>query len=184
ATEHNFDAETFLQHTCLKAELPPTAWREEDTKLSTFEGHVIKGQASGGRSASETQPPDTIHPVSAADLATLALFCRANLHSLLTGATPSYFAFGVSDANVSGVIVSVHDQQGRQLLQSSRISLKEKVPLQSTLFNLTENLAQVVRQQSGMASALPTLQLHLAILNDIAMHGTFADSDLRGIDSL
>ena len=29
ATEHNFDAETFLQHTCLKAELPPTAWRED-----------------------------------------------------------------------------------------------------------------------------------------------------------
>jgi len=139
---------------------------------------VLSDKASGGR-----QPPDTIHAVSAADLATLALFCRANLHSLLTGATPSYFAFGVSDANVSGVIVSVHDELGRQLLQSSRISLKEKVPLQSTLFNLTENLAQVLRQQSGMASALPTLQLHLAVLSDIAMHGTLADPDLRGIDS-
>jgi AmmeMemoRadiSam system radical SAM enzyme/AmmeMemoRadiSam system protein B/AmmeMemoRadiSam system protein A len=183
ATEHNFDAETFLQHTCLKAELPPTAWREEDTKLSTFEGHVIKGQASGGRQPPDTNRSDTNHPISPADLTGLASFCRANLLSLLTGATPSYFAFGVSDANVSGVIVSVHDQQGRQLLQSSRISLKEKVPLQSTLFNLTENLAQVLRQQSGMASALPTLQLHLAVLSDIAMHGTLADPDLRGIQS-
>src|SRR6185295_20156820 len=71
ATEHNFDAETFLQHTCLKAELPPTAWREEDTKLSSFEGHVIKGQVSGGRSASETQPPDTKSPISTSDLSAL-----------------------------------------------------------------------------------------------------------------
>jgi AmmeMemoRadiSam system protein B/AmmeMemoRadiSam system protein A len=178
ATEHNFDAETFLQHTCLKAELPPTAWREDDTKLSTFEGHVIKGQASGGR-----QPTDTIHAVSTSDLSALASFCRTNLHAFLTGATPSYFAFGVSDANVSGVSVSVHDQQGRQLLQSSRISLREKLPLQSTLFNLMENLAQILRPQSGTAGALPTLQLHLAVLSDIAMHGTLADPDLRGIDS-
>ncbi len=178
ATEHDFDAKTFLEHTCLKAELPPTAWREADTKLSTFEGHVIKGSCDPNACCVQSAPV-----VSAADLTSLAAFCRANLIALLTGATPSYFAFGVSDANVSGVIVSVHDAQSRQLLQSSRISLKEKVPLQSTLFTLTENLAQILRQQSGMRDVVSTLRLHLAILSDIAMHGTFADPDLRGIDS-
>ena len=178
ATEHNFAAETFLQHTCIKAELPPTAWREDDTRLSTFEGHVIKGNR-----------PDIIRGLtpparlSMQDLAALTSFCRTNLLALLTGATPNYFAFGVSDSNVSGVIISVHDEQGRQLLQSSRVSLREKVPLQSTLYTLTENLAQILRQQSSAASPLPTLQLHLAVLSDIAMHGTAADPDLRGIDS-
>ena len=49
---------------------------------------------------------------------------ETNLLALLTGATPSYFAFGVSDANVSGAVVSIHDEQGRQLLQSSRVSLR------------------------------------------------------------
>ena len=182
ATEHGFDSETFLQHTCLKAELPPTAWREDDTRLSTFEGHVIKGPASEGR-----EPPDSNRAsdsnilISAEDLAQLANFSRTNLVALLTGATPNYFAFGVSDANVSGVIVSVHDTSGRQILQSSRISLKEKVPLQSTLFGLTENLAVVMRQQKGLVSALTTLKLHLAALSDIAMHGTVAEPDLRGM---
>ncbi|MBC7854660.1 MAG: AmmeMemoRadiSam system radical SAM enzyme, partial [Pirellulaceae bacterium] len=177
ATEHNLDAEAFLQHTCIKAELPPTAWHEDDTRLSTFEGHVIKG-------SSDSAPGDpAASPVSAADLSALTSFCRSNLVSLLTGATPSYFAFGVSDGNVSGVILSVQDEQGHQLLQSSRISLKEKVPLQSTLFNLTENLAQALRQQSGLASILLSLKLHLAVLSDIAMHGTLADPDLRGIDA-
>ncbi|MFN0021360.1 MAG: AmmeMemoRadiSam system radical SAM enzyme [Pirellulaceae bacterium] len=180
ATDHNFDAETFLQHTCLKAELPPSAWREADTKLSTFEGHVIK--ASGGR-----EPPDTKSPsdsnilISLADLAQLANFSRNNLAALSISAVPNYFAFGVSDANVHGIVVSLHDASGRQLLQSSRVSLREKVPLQSTLYTLTENLATVLRQQAGLARALPTLKLHLAVLSDIAMHGNLAEPDLRGL---
>ena len=33
ATEHGFDAETFLTHTCLKANLPSVAWREEETRI-------------------------------------------------------------------------------------------------------------------------------------------------------
>ncbi|HMC10705.1 MAG TPA: AmmeMemoRadiSam system protein A, partial [Pirellulaceae bacterium] len=181
ATEHNFDAETFLQHTCMKAELPPTAWREGDTKLSTFEGHVIKGAANGGNSPAEPQPAAANVLISTADLAQLANFSRTTLVALQSGATPSYFAFGVSDANVNGVIVSLHDPSGRQLLQSSRVSLKEKVPLQSTLFSLTENLAQVLRQQAGLARALPSLKLHLAVLSDIAMHGSVAEPDLRGL---
>lgn len=181
ATEHHFDAETFLQQTCLKAELPPTAWREADTKLSTFEGHVIKGPASGGREPPDTNGPISNELVSAEDLAELANFTSDNLLALLTGATPNYFAFGVSDANVHGVIVSVHDAAGRQFVQSSRISLLEKVPLQSTLFVLTENLADVVRQQRGWKEMLPTLRLHLAVLSDIAMHGSVAEPDLRGL---
>ena len=165
ATEHNMDAETFLQHTCLKAELAPTAWREEDTQLSTFEGHVIKGQVTNNHADSISGLTSPAR-LSSADLTALADFCRNNLLALLTGATPSYFAFGVSDANVHGVVVSLQDGHGHQLLQSSRLSLKEKVPLQSTLYGLTENLAQVVRQQTGGSSAVPSLRVDLAVLSD------------------
>ena len=182
ATEHGFDAETFLQHTCLKAELPPTAWREDDTKLSTFEGHVIRGACDPSRDSAAALGR-AAPPISAGDLAALADFCRTNLLALLSGATPSYFAFGVADANVSGIVLNVHGPDGCQLLQSSRLSLREKVPLQSTLFNLTENLAQALRQQSAAARELGGLQVHLAVLSDIAMHGSAAEPDLRGIDS-
>ena len=37
AVEHGWDAETFLRHTCLKAGLPPTAWREPGCEVEAFE---------------------------------------------------------------------------------------------------------------------------------------------------
>lgn len=40
ATEHGWDARTFLAHACLKAELPPDAWRT-DAVVSTFEADVF-----------------------------------------------------------------------------------------------------------------------------------------------
>jgi AmmeMemoRadiSam system protein B/AmmeMemoRadiSam system protein A len=43
AIEHGFDARTFLSQTCLKAGLPPDAWREDDVKVSRFEGYAIRG---------------------------------------------------------------------------------------------------------------------------------------------
>jgi hypothetical protein len=37
AVEHGWDADAFLRHTCLKAGLPPTAWREPDCEVEVFE---------------------------------------------------------------------------------------------------------------------------------------------------
>ena len=41
ATEYNWSAEEFLCQTCWKAGLPPDAWLEEDTEVSTFEGQIF-----------------------------------------------------------------------------------------------------------------------------------------------
>jgi AmmeMemoRadiSam system protein A len=37
AVEHGWDANTFLQRTCLKAGLPPDAWQDPETTLEVFE---------------------------------------------------------------------------------------------------------------------------------------------------
>jgi AmmeMemoRadiSam system protein A len=37
AVEQGWDRETFLRHACLKAGLPPTAWREPDCVVEAFE---------------------------------------------------------------------------------------------------------------------------------------------------
>ena len=37
AVEHGWDAEAFLRYTCLKAGLPPTAWRDADCEVEAFE---------------------------------------------------------------------------------------------------------------------------------------------------
>ncbi|MCC6123643.1 MAG: AmmeMemoRadiSam system protein B [Pirellulales bacterium] len=43
ATEHGFDARTFLSQTCLKAGLPPDAWLRDDASVFRFEGYAIRG---------------------------------------------------------------------------------------------------------------------------------------------
>ncbi len=39
--EWGWDREEFLEHTCLKADLPPDAWRREDAELLCFEAEVF-----------------------------------------------------------------------------------------------------------------------------------------------
>ncbi|MBC7330666.1 AmmeMemoRadiSam system protein A [bacterium] len=41
ATENNWDRETFLQHTCLKAGLPIDCWQDPETKIYKFSAEVF-----------------------------------------------------------------------------------------------------------------------------------------------
>jgi AmmeMemoRadiSam system protein A len=41
ATEYHWDRETFLQHTCLKAGLPPEAYKDPSTVIETFTAEVF-----------------------------------------------------------------------------------------------------------------------------------------------
>lgn len=41
ATEHGWDRETFLTHTCMKAGLPPDAWRDPATEIRVFTAQVF-----------------------------------------------------------------------------------------------------------------------------------------------
>ena len=41
ATEQNWDRDTFLRHTCLKAGLPPDSWKNENVKIEKFSAFVF-----------------------------------------------------------------------------------------------------------------------------------------------
>lgn len=41
ATEYHWDRQTFLEHTCLKAGLPPDAWRDPQTRIYRFGAEVF-----------------------------------------------------------------------------------------------------------------------------------------------
>ena len=41
ATEHGWDRRGFLEHTCLKAGLPPRAWQEPGTEIRSFTARVF-----------------------------------------------------------------------------------------------------------------------------------------------
>jgi len=46
ATEHHWDRETFLRHACMKAGLPPDAWKFPDTKIRVFTAEVFGDEES------------------------------------------------------------------------------------------------------------------------------------------
>ena len=41
ATEYGWDRETFLEHTCQKAGLPPNAWKDKGTIIKIFSADVF-----------------------------------------------------------------------------------------------------------------------------------------------
>ncbi len=47
ATEYNWDVETFLEHTCRKAGLPPDAWKDEDTEIWKFSAIIFSEKELG-----------------------------------------------------------------------------------------------------------------------------------------
>ncbi len=179
AIENNLDAEGFLRQVCLKANLPPTAWKDSDVVLETFEGHEIAGSLAA-------LVPGVGHDVSpqfsAEDVQGLAAFCRENIFAHLQRATPSYFAFGLPDGNVSGVILTLRVDELRWA-QTHRISLREGLPLQSTLSSFAESLAQgLARSVDITAEEMDQAHVELTILTDAAVHGRGTGPDLRGID--
>ena len=60
--EYGWDAEEFLAHTCIKAELDADAWKDESTRVSKFEGVIFKEEAPNGRVVMEAhasrRPPE------------------------------------------------------------------------------------------------------------------------------
>ena len=178
AVEHRLDAEAFLQHVCLKAGLPPTAWKDDDVALSTFEGRAI-----GGRLAEIVDLPesdDQVLPIAAAEVAGLADLALANLRAIVAGATPTFYAFGMFDGNVSGLAVVLRDARGGVCLQASKTSLRQGMPLQATLFQLIEEMAKSLAAGGIGPNRLDGSRIELAALHDPAMHGTLAAPDLRG----
>jgi AmmeMemoRadiSam system protein B/AmmeMemoRadiSam system protein A len=181
AVEHGLDAEGFLEHVCLKANLPPTAWREDDTLLWTFDGHVIRSGV-GDLLTEPVTPSPRRFPVTSADLPNLANFCRNNLSALLAGATPSYFALGLPDGNVHGVVMSLIDSSGREFLQANRLSTRDSLPLQSTLFSMTEGLAQALQRMQITPQQWNEARVALTLLCEPSLHGAADDADLDGVD--
>lgn len=41
ATEHGWDRQLFLEHTCIKAGLPPDAWQDGETRIELFTAEVF-----------------------------------------------------------------------------------------------------------------------------------------------
>ncbi len=178
--EHHWDAATFLQQVCLKAGLPPTAWKEPDSELSIFEGYAIEGRIDPSLLADSGQSPQG--GPSPAETAMLADFCRRNLTALLYGATPSYYMPGAYDGGVHGIVLSLHIPGRPESINVARLSIRQDFPLQASLMELVRGAATSLQSAPLRADVLQGLSVGLTVLWDPAMQGTAAERQLEGID--
>ena len=47
--ERSWETEEFLQHTCIKAGLPPDTWMDKDTKIYRFQAEIFSETSPGGK---------------------------------------------------------------------------------------------------------------------------------------
>ncbi len=176
AVDHAWEAPRYLDQVCLKAGLPPTAWRDDRTALFTFEGESIRGSCA--TAGTDTAPLRRWRPE---DVQAYAQFCRDNLAALLTGRLPSYYLPGAADANVCGVVLTLA-RPDRDPLHCSQLSLRHGLPLQATLFTLTQAAAQQLAAERPTAQTVADLRAGVSLLSDPMLHGTVGDPHLAGLD--
>ena len=178
AVENGLDQESFLDQVCIKAGLAPTAWKEPETQVRKFSGYSIHGAYS-----KDVLPPLMKGPeiVGHQEIQRLAEACRINIMALMQGATPNYYLPGCPDGNVVMVGIEIPYQPNQLPWQLAKFSLRPELPLQATLFNLSEEAAAFLSKLSGQTFPAD-FNLKLTVLLDTAMQGTVASPDLRGID--
>ena len=178
ATDNGLDSEGFLRQVCMKAMLPPTAWRDDATRLARFRGHVIKGDfAPEVITGLDTTPTLIVRPE---ELTVLAEFSRSNILAALTGAVPNYYAVGCSDGSINGLSLEVKVRGRDWPIRIAQVSARDNFPMQSAIQKASETVGQQLRAE-GFDRGV-SFELDLAILYEPAMHGTSANAGLGGID--
>lgn len=178
ATEHGWDVEEFFEHVSLKAGLPPTAWQDPSAELYTFEGYMVQGEFDPLAARFFASMAD--HGFDGTLLGHLVDAVRHNVWAGLAGATPTYYLPHVPDRTVHGVAVSV-DVNGRTEPWRARISTRPGLPLQATLYQLAADIARSFAPMSGVPTGVK-VRGEVAVLEDLQVHGTLAEPDLRGFD--
>ena len=187
ALDNQWDSRRFLDQVCVKAGLHPSAWQDDGTKLFTFEGDVLRTRLADADAAPRTAPQRRTGLCRVEDLRVYASFCCDNIGALLSGATPSYYCTGAPDGNVNGVILTLQRPDptagdGRETTHFCQLSLRPGVPMQSTLYQLSQHAAQHLAGQRLPAEALVAVKVRVTILHDPVLHGTALEPELAGFD--
>jgi AmmeMemoRadiSam system protein B len=66
-------------------------------------------------------------------------------------------------------------------MQANRLSLKQVLPLQSTLFSMAQGLADALRRTPNVRQ-MGQIGMGLTVLCEPSLHGSVAEPDLRGVD--
>ena len=172
AKERAWNARQFLDAVCNKAGLPPGSWRSEDTSVELFDG--IDYSAPFHRLADSTDHESPV--VNEETLRQLGLWVQSNLDAIQSGATPMYYATNVEDMTVAGVALQINMDSGDQT-GWMHLNVKEGIPMQSSLFQLTQSAASMLKQSNGAGQGKVTL----AVLSRLIHHGIDTEFDVQEV---
>ncbi|MCC6511860.1 MAG: AmmeMemoRadiSam system radical SAM enzyme [Pirellulaceae bacterium] len=178
AIERHWNAEQFLQAVCRKANLPTDAWKHTAARVMTFEGQAVHGPfVSDGSDLTTLTAPA---PLSNEQLGQYLQLAASNVALIAQGATPSYYVPELPDLNANAIIVSMQWGAEPDIKQGNaiQVSVRPGSPLQSTLFQMCQSVAQILVRQQYVGQ----FQLGLTIGIDPALHGGGDDLHLEGID--
>jgi AmmeMemoRadiSam system radical SAM enzyme/AmmeMemoRadiSam system protein B/AmmeMemoRadiSam system protein A len=178
SVDQGWNAEQFLRGVCRKAGLPEVAWSSPDVKLQRFAGLSIHGSFTEATTSKFAKPRSAM--MSRAELTRLQELVVFNLGALSTGATPTYFFPEAPDGTVSGLVLSIFTEiSKRPILHVIRLAARGGLPLQSTLFEMTEMAVRALNQARDQIDS--RVELSLTVLNDPAAHGSMVlDQSISG----
>ncbi|NMC19133.1 MAG: AmmeMemoRadiSam system protein B, partial [Thermogutta sp.] len=184
ATEHHFDARTFLEQVCVKAGLPRNAWLDDDVDLKRFEGYSFTARL-GDFLESDSGKAETPSPPGPGrgDVDRLAALARNNLAALAFGAVPTWYAPHLYDGQVQGVVLTIKTaDQGERVLEAGRVLPTAELPLQASLADLVRTALSGLQSVREDPQSLAALRVGLTILRNPRLLGTGSGCDLADFD--
>jgi AmmeMemoRadiSam system radical SAM enzyme/AmmeMemoRadiSam system protein A len=169
ARERSWNSRQFLDAVCNKAGLPPGSWRSDQADVEIFDGIDYGAPMAIDQPAASVEPP----VLDEQQLQRLGAWVKNNLVALQAGATPFYYATDVSDATVQGVVLRVTYEEGQQPASWMQLTIRDGMPLQSTLFQMTQTAALALRSRNGVEA----WRVDLALLSTVIHHGLDDDAD-------
>lgn len=179
ATDNGLDSEGFLRQVCMKAGLPPTAWRDSSTQLARFQGYVIEGNFD--RQVLDDVDPTPQFVLRQGELEPLADFCRSNISAAMTGAVPTYYLPAVSDGTVNGINLEARVDGRDWPIRIAQVGLQETFPMQSSLQKASESIGRQLKAEGFPPTT--SFEIDLAVLTEPTLNGTVAKPDLGGINT-
>ncbi len=166
--EQGWSKREFLEGLCRKAGLEANAWLSNKVRVERFEGLPIEGQIHSDDYGGSQPRAQAI--LSQEDLYRLRANAAQNILALVQGATPSYYAPGVPDGTVHGLVLSLFNAESKvALAHLIRISFRPGIPLQASLFELCQTASSILQQSAPRRNL--QLEVALTVLHDPALHG-------------
>lgn len=173
ARERDWNARQFLDAVCTKAGLPPGTWRSDDADLRIFEG-IDYSSPMIVEADSDSDPA----LFDQAELEALQSWVQSNIVAFQSSATPSYYASGVRDATVAGVVLRITPDPEQSPVGWMQLSIREGMPLQTALLEMTKTAAMSLvnyHWADGWHAAI-------SVLSTLVHHGNDIDQDLQEVN--